>query len=578
MKLRFDRFKLLLVLLDALIINCSFLFAFFIRFDGQIPFEYLQSYLLAAVPITIINISIFYLFGLYGQIWAYASINALLSIAYAVSLGSVLGFVISYLTGLLRFPYSVLVIAWLFKLLLVGGSRFIWRIWRETIFTGIQSDSGKKRVLILGAGDAGETILREMIRGQTEYLPIGLLDDDAAKKGLAIHGIKVLGSRADIPRLAKKEKIKEVIITMPSASGKEIDGIIRICRQAGVKYKTLPPIYELIDGNVSISNIRELREEDLLGRKPIKFDLDEVKPGLEGKVVVVTGAGGSIGSELCRQISYCNPRKLILLGQGESSIYQIDLELREKKPSYELIPVIANIRDEGRIDEILSKFLPEIVFHAAAYKHVSLMEQNPAEAYKNNVWGTKVVAEAALKYGVGHFVLISTDKAVQPVSEMGRTKRDAERLVLGLQGKGKTKFMVTRFGNVMNSRGSVIPLFKRQIAQGRSLTVTHPDVVRFFMTIPEAVQLVLRAAMIGEGGEIFVLDIGEPKKISDLAKELVMLSGLEPGKDVPLEFVGLKPGEKMTESLFDIYEEVSNTSHKHILKVVKRKEPLSKLA
>ncbi|MBU1026809.1 MAG: polysaccharide biosynthesis protein [Candidatus Margulisbacteria bacterium] len=564
--------KIFLILFDALIINFSIFLAFLIRFDGFVPVNYLIRYLQLSLPITVVSIYIFLRFGLYRQVWTYASIDALLSIFFAVSIASTFGFAVTFVLGVGRYPYSVSVVAWLLDLLLIGGSRFMWRISREKIFPMVmeQKDIERKKVLIIGAGDAGESILREMLRVRNGYYPVGLIDDNPKKVGLSIHGIKVLGGTEDIPELIKGNKIDEAIIAIPAASGKERRRIVSVCRQAKLKYKTLPPIYELIDGNVSVNNIREVKEEDLLGRKPIKFEFNELRKGLEGKTILVTGAGGSIGSELCRQISKCSPKQLIMVGQGENSIFHIDLELRENIFADKLVPVIANVQDKARVDQILDKYCPQIIFHAAAYKHVGLMEKHPEEAYKNNVQGTKNIAESALIHGVERFVLISTDKAVSPTSVMGKSKQEAETIVLGLHGKGKTKFMVTRFGNVINSRGSVIPLFKRQIAQGKEVTVTHPNVVRFFMTIPEAVQLVILAGLMGQGGEIFVLDMGEPIKIADLAKDLITLSGLEPGKDISVKYVGLRPGEKLSEELISPDEEIFETAHKSILMVKKK--------
>jgi FlaA1/EpsC-like NDP-sugar epimerase len=566
-KLKLNPYRLLLGLIDAGIVNASAFLAFLIRFDSVIPAGYLSRYFEVTLPVTLINLAVFFLFGLYSQIWAYASIDALLSIIYAVSIGSMLGFAFTFFTGELHYPYSMVIISWLLNLLLIGGSRFLWRIAREKIFSNGRPGESRKKVLIVGAGDAGESILREMLRTRNGYHPVGLVDDNSQKRGMSIHGIRVLGSRADIPEIVKSKEVAEVIIAIPTASGAEIRKIVSICERAGVRYKTLPPVYELIDGKVSVSHIREVNEEDLLNREPIKFDFEEIRSELEGMTILVTGAGGSIGSELCRQVSRCSPGKLILLGQGENSIYHIDLELRESGSDCRTFPVIANVRDRQRIEETMRSYQPDIVFHAAAYKHVWLMEQNPDEAYQNNVIGTKILAEACLRHGVDRFVLISTDKAVNPTSVMGRSKREAELLILGLQGRGRTRFMATRFGNVMNSRGSVIPLFRRQIAQRRPLTVTDPKVVRFFMTIPEAVQLVIRAALMGKGGEIFVLDMGEPVKIMDLAKELVHLSGLELDKDIRIQFTGLKPGEKLSEELSFPEEELLPTSNKHILAV-----------
>jgi len=567
MYMRINYYRILLGFVDTVLINASVVAAFLLRFDGVWPADYLLVYRGSALVLTLINLISYYYFGLYSQIWAYASVNALLSVIYAVLCGSLGGLLYLLISGGVRFPFTVMIITFLLNILFVGGSRFVWRIAREKLFS--RSGAKKKRVLIVGAGDAGESIVREMIRsnGHCEYLPVGFIDDNRAIRGMSIHGIKVLGGREDIPKFARAKKAEEVILAIPSARGKLIREVVDICKRANIRSKTLPALYELFNGSVSVNQIREINEEDLLNRQPVRFDLDEIKRGIEGKVVLITGAGGSIGSELSRQIARCSPEKLVLLGQGENSIYHIDGELRSSFKGIAVVPVIGNIRDREKLDRVMALHRPSIVFHAAAYKHVWMMEQNPDEAYVNNVIGTRNVAEAALRHGIDRFVLVSTDKAVNPTSVMGSTKRQAEQAVLGLAGKGRTRFMVTRFGNVMNSRGSVIPLFKKQIAEGRAVTVTHPDVVRFFMTIPEAVQLVIRAAQMGEGGEIFVLDMGEPVKILDLAKELISLSGLEPGKDVPIEFIGLKPGEKLFEALTGEDEKVARTSHEKIWKV-----------
>ena len=565
--MRINYYRVLLGFIDIALVNIAFLLAFIVRFEGAVPAFYYNAYRQAALPITFINLSFFYSFGLYKQIWAYASINALVSIIDAVSCGALFSAVYLWVFAGSIIPYSVIMIAALMKLVLVGGSRFAWRVAREKM-TG-EGHAKKKTALVFGAGNAGESIVREMLRsnGSSEYSPAGFIDDDRAKIGMEIHGIRVLGGRRDIPDLAKKKKIDEVILAIPSASGDVIRDIVNICKRVGIKSKTLPAIYELINGSVSVKQLREINEEDLLKRKPVKFDANEAEKEFKGRVVLVTGAGGSIGSELCRQLARCSPKKIVLLGQGENSIYNIDMELKEIFRDIEIVPVIANIRDREKINKVMNEHRPSVVFHAAAYKHVRMMEKNPDEAYVNNVTGTKNIAEACRESDVEKFVLISTDKAVDPTSVMGQTKRQAEQLVLGLRGTGKTRFIVTRFGNVMNSRGSVIPLFKKQIAEGKPVTVTHPDVVRFFMTIPEAVQLVIRAALMGEGGEIFVLDMGEPVKILDLAREMITLSGLEPGKDIPIKFIGLKPGEKLTENLTAPDEEIFKTSHEKIWKV-----------
>jgi FlaA1/EpsC-like NDP-sugar epimerase len=565
--MKINYYRILLAFIDIALVNIAFLLALLVRFEGPAPAEYYIVFRQAALPITFINLSFFYAFGLYNQIWAYASISALILIIDAVSCGALFSAIYLWVFAGGRMPYSVIIIAALIKLLLVGGGRFTWRVAREKLIGDHRSK--KKKALIVGAGDAGESIVREMLRsnGSSAYFPAGFIDDDRSKEGMVIHGIKVVGNRRDIPKLVKTKGIDEVILAIPSASGDDVRDIHNICKSVNVRSKTLPAIYELINGQVSVNLIRDINEEDLLKRKPVKFDFDEIKKGIEEKTILITGAGGSIGSELSRQIARCGPKKLVLLGQGENSIYNIDMELKEIFRDIEVVPVIANIRDKAKMQKVMAIHHPDIIFHAAAYKHVGMMEMNPDEAYINNVTGTKNVAEASIEHGVDKFVLVSTDKAVDPTSVMGQTKHQAELIVLGLQGSGKTRFIVTRFGNVMNSRGSVIPLFKKQISEGRPVTVTHPDVVRFFMTIPEAVQLVIRAALMGEGGEIFVLDMGEPVRIVDLARELIKLSGLEPGRDVPIKFTGLKPGEKMMEYLTRNDEEIMKTSHEKIWKV-----------
>lgn len=563
MKVNYSR--ILLGLIDAGIVILSPMLSFAIRFDGVIPIGYLRACLLAALPLSLINLIFFYLFGLYNQIWSYASIDALLSVVYAVSCGALGGMVYLLFAGGSRFPYSVVILAWMINLLLIGGSRFVWRIVREKVFRKSNGNGGSKRVIIYGAGDAGEAILREMQRrGDAGYKPVCFVDDDINKKGMKIHGVRVLGVREDLQKLIKPKKVDEVIIAIPSASGSTIKSITEECKKANVKCKTLPPIYDLFNGKVGIKDIRDVDVEDLLGREQVKFDLEDIRKGIEGKVVLITGAGGSIGSELSRQIALCAPGRLVLVGHGENSIYHIDLEMHEKFSDLEVQSIIGNVRDRDKMFKIMQTHRPDFVFHAAAYKHVHLMEAHPDEAILNNVYGTKNVAEAAIDAGVEKFILISTDKAVNPKGVMGYSKRLAELIVLGLQGKGRTKFIVTRFGNVLGSRGSVIPLFKRQIKKGGPLTVTHPDVVRFFMTIPEAVHLVIRAALMGRGGEVFVLDMGEPMKIADLAKELITLSGREVDKDIKIEFTGLRPGEKLFEELAGKKERLEGTSHKKI--------------
>jgi FlaA1/EpsC-like NDP-sugar epimerase len=565
--MKVNYYRILLALFDAVIINISLVLALYIRFDGALPAKYFLMYKGIVLPLTFINLISFYIFGLYSQIWAYASIGALLSIVGAAFCGTVCAAAYMYLSGLVRFPFWVLITSFLITTLLLGGSRFSWRIARERIFYGDQPK--KKRALIFGAGDAGESMIREMIKsnGHCPYLPVGLIDDDQNKRGMTIHGLKVFGGRKDIPEIIKRRNIEEIIIAIPSADSGVIREIVNICNGVNIKYKTLPAIYELFEGKVTISQIREVNEEDILGRKPIRFDDSGMSLNLKGRVILVTGAGGSIGSELCRQISRFSPSKLVLFGHGENSIFNIDHELKNTYKSVEIIPVIGNIRDKEKVRSVITEHKPSVVFHSAAYKHVGMMEKNPHEAYLNNVLGTRNVAEACIENSVERFVLISTDKAVNPTSVMGNTKRQAELLVQALSKNSKTRLITTRFGNVINSRGSVIPIFQKQINERKPITVTHPDVVRFFMTIPEAVQLVLRAAFMGEGGEVFVLDMGEPVKILDIAKELISLSGLK-AADIPIEFIGLRKGEKLFEELNSKEEKLMPTPHKKIRRVV----------
>jgi FlaA1/EpsC-like NDP-sugar epimerase len=421
-------------------------------------------------------------------------------------------------------------------------------------------------VLVIGAGDAGAMLLREIQANPgLGLLPVGFIDDDPAKLGMRIHNVPVLGAREHILAVVEKDAVDEVIIAMPTASGKVIREIIALCEQAHVPFRTLPGIYELLDGTISVNQVRRIGVEDLLRREPVTSDLGPACDLLSGGRVLVTGAGGSIGSELCRQIAVRGPQQLLLLGHGEHSIYHVRSELSHRFPSIDAVPVIADIRDWDRLERVMSQYHPTVVFHAAAHKHVPLMEWNPAEAITNNILGTRNLAQLAAVLGVQRFVLISTDKAVNPVNIMGASKRVAELLVQDMAGRDGTIFVSVRFGNVLGSRGSVVPLFQKQIADGGPVTVTHPEVERFFMTIPEAIQLVIQAAAMGKGGEIFVLDMGEQVKILDLAQDLIRLSGLEEGRDIDIVFTQLRPGEKMSEELFSERETPRPTQHSKIL-------------
>jgi FlaA1/EpsC-like NDP-sugar epimerase len=448
-------------------------------------------------------------------------------------------------------------------IVLLGGLRMAVRLYHEEFLT---EASGKlKRFLIVGAGNAGEALLRELHRMPVgQYDMIGFIDDDPAKQGMNIHGIPVLGRVDQLPQICEQQNIEEIAIAMPSATAKQLRNVVQICEGAKVRFRTVPSIADIASGKYRVSQIRDVDINDLLGRETVKLDLDIIEQYLKSKVILVSGAGGSIGSEMCRQVCYFEPKLLLLLEQAENALFFIERELRKSFPKVAMETLICDITDKKRVERIFEKFKPEIVIHAAAHKHVPLMETNPGEAIKNNVVGTKMVADAADKYGVGHFVMISTDKAVNPTSIMGSSKRVAEMYIQDLNKTSSTRFVTVRFGNVLGSNGSVVPIFKSQIASGGPVTVTHPEMRRYFMTIPEASQLVLQAAAMGKGGEIFVLDMGEPVKIVDLAKELITLSGFRPGEDIEIVFTGIRPGEKLFEELSIKGEDMVPTRHAKI--------------
>lgn len=563
---------MILMLIDAMLINLAAFGSFYLRFEEGIPLDYYQTYYQTAIGGTILYLAVFYVFGLYNRLWQYASTGELLSIIYAVSVGTGGTVAAVYFYGLsnaanlpyIRMPHTAAIILWLAMVFLIGGSRFIWRILQENTYDRHVPGS-QKQVLIVGAGDAGVLAARELKnRNYRDGRPVGFIDDNHSKQNLHLLGIPVLGTRKDIARIVKGHNINEVIIAMPSASGESVREIVQICEKSGVQLKIMPGVYDIISGDINVTPIREVQVEDLLGRDPVSVDLEEVAGYVAGETVLVTGAGGSIGSEICRQIARFNPGKLVLLGHGENSIFDIEQELRGEHPGIDYITEILDIKDREKVFLIFNRYKPGVVFHAAAHKHVPLMERNPEEALKNNVVGTQNLAEAADEVKVKTFVAISTDKAVNPTSVMGATKRTAEMLIQSLDLRSQTKFVAVRFGNVLGSRGSVIPTFKRQIAQGGPVTVTHPDMVRYFMTIPEASQLVIQAGAMGNGGEIFILDMGKPVKIVDLAKDLIRLSGFEPDVDIKIQFTGIRPGEKLFEELLTAEEGVTSTKHSRI--------------
>lgn len=568
-----SRFKVVsFMLIDIAFINVSIFIGYFARFSWDIPRAYMYIYSKNAIAISIIMLACFWGFKLYKSLWKYASVDELVSVILAVTCGTALSFLYGQLLTAvegngftMRLPISVYLMMWAFSILLCGGIRFLIRLSYSMDLVPKESVTKMKRTLIVGAGDAGAIIAREMKkRPETGYLPVGFIDDDESKKGKYIHNIPVLGNRNDIPAIVESKNIEQILIALPSVDEKDRMEIMNICSETGCKLKTLPGIYEIIDENISISQVRDVEIDDLLGRSPVKLNIEEIAGYLTNKVVLVTGGGGSIGSELCRQIARFSPKELLILDDYENGAYDIQMELNFKHPEVKKRVIIANIRERARMEEVFSTYNIDVVFHAAAHKHVPLMEDNPKEAIKNNVFGTLNLVECADKYHVKKFVQISTDKAVNPTNIMGATKRVCEMIIQAIDRVSKTEFVAVRFGNVLGSNGSVIPLFKQQIKEGGPVTVTHPDIIRYFMTISEAAQLVIQAGAMAHGGEIFILDMGKPVKILDLAKNLIRLSGFEPDKDIKIKFTGLRPGEKLYEELLMDEEGLKSTAHSKI--------------
>ncbi len=555
----------MLLLTDTFLINLAVFFALGIRFEGAIPVYYLDIFIKTCIIITIIKISINIIFGLYTSLWNYASIDELINIFFAVSIGSI----IEYLFGLLMnmsMPRSVYVLTFFLTLLFIGESRLNNRIIGRFKRKIIPINDNKKRAMVIGAGKAGAMVIREMKAHENiPYMPVVVVDDDKAKHRAEIHGVPVKGDKSKIIELVERYKVSEIIVAIPSATKQELSEILNICKKTNCTLKTLPGVYELINQNITIKQIRNVIIEDLLERKEVELHIDQISGYIKDEIVLVTGGGGSIGSELCRQIAKFQPKKLLILDIYENNAYELQNELKytyKDKLDFEVI--IASIRDKARIKEIFNKYKPTIVFHAAAHKHVPLMESNEQEAIKNNVFGTLNVAQNAHEFGAKKFVLISTDKAVNPTNIMGATKRLGEMFIQALDKHSNTKFVAVRFGNVLGSNGSIIPLFKKQIAQGGPVTVTHPQITRYFMTILEAAQLVIQAGAIAEGGEIFILDMGESIKIDNLARDLIRLSGYAPDLEIQIEYTGLRPGEKLYEELLMDEEGIKATEHKNI--------------
>ncbi len=565
--------RLVLICLDALFITLSLGLAYELRFDFKVLPVYRTQFIHLIPFVILLRITLFWIFNLYRGILRYASMSELIAIGFSITLGTtiialfnILTRYIPYLDGfplndqgtyLLRIPWSVVIIDAALSILLIGGARFSRRI---ILTAGQRPWQGARRVLVVGAGDLGESVAREMLKSPERGLrPVAFIDDDPTKTGRRIHNIEVAGQVKDIHRIVDQFNIDDVIIAFPNPTPKKVQEIVEECKKTTVHFKIVPSMHDVVEGRVAISQLRPVDVEDLLGREAIRLELPPEKNYIQGQSVLITGAGGSIGSEICRQIMNYNPSRLILFGKGENSIYEIAAELGFRYKPNHIHPVIGDIRDAGKMERVFSTYKPDIIFHAAAHKHVPFMEMDPEEAIKNNVLGTYEVARCAHEYHTNLFVLISTDKAVRPTSIMGASKRLAEMIVFSLGQKSATTFIAVRFGNVLGSRGSVVPLFKRQIERGGPITVTHPDVERYFMTVPEAVSLVIQSGAFKDTAQLFVLDMGNPVKIVELAHQLITLYGYKPEEDIEIQFIGMRPGEKITEELLTQQEGLVKT-------------------
>ena len=560
---------LMLAFVDICCVAGAFFFALMIRFDfvySRIPMAYLDNYLLVIPPYIAIALITFYICRLYHSIWRFASISEFLRI------------IISYLVLIpvaclfqwkleIKMPYAFWIIGLMISFALTTASRFAYRLIRtgQKMFEQKSNSYAEERVMVIGAGNAGQLLIRELIMSShLSAKACCIIDDNPAKKGRFLDGIPIVGNRHDIPEMVVKYNINKIIYAVPTTAGKDRKEILNICKDTGCQVQVIPGIYQMVDGKVSVSNLRPVSIEDLLGRDEVVVDNDQIHSFLEGKVIMVTGGGGSIGSELCRQIARENPKKLLIFDIYENNAYEIQQELRRKYPNVHFETLIGSVRNTNRLESIFKEYKPDVIYHAAAHKHVPLMEESPNEAIKNNVFGTYKLSKAAAEFGVKKFVLISTDKAVNPTNIMGASKRLCEMIIQMMNRNTDTDFVAVRFGNVLGSNGSVIPLFKKQIEEGGPVTVTDPRIIRYFMTIPEAVALVLQAGLYAKGGEIFVLDMGDPVKIVDMARNLIRLSGYEPDVDIKIKYTGLRPGEKLYEEMLMSEEGLKETPNKLI--------------
>jgi FlaA1/EpsC-like NDP-sugar epimerase len=568
-----NRHRIWQLVADAGLIALAWYLAFALRFDQGVPRYYDTLFRRTILIVVAIKLVVFVLFRFYDRWWRYVSIRDMWSAVRGVTAASLVASLTVYFispVAQVRLPRSVAVMDWLLLLGLIAGTRLFARSVIERPGTGRLVARGKE-VLVVGAGDAGQLTIREMQRNrQLGYTPIGLIDDDPRKKNLRIHGVRVLGTTEELAHILRDNRPDEVLIAIPSASGTARQRIVTVTRENNVPVKTLPGLYELISGETDLTTqIRPVQVEDVLGREPVDVDLEASASYLQNETVLVTGAGGSIGSELCRQIARLGPQRLILVDQGETALFEIERELVDERGFAPSIPVLADVKSRTKMRQVFDRYRPSIVFHAAAYKHVPLMEANPLESVRNNALGTAILAEIAVEFGAERFLLVSTDKAVNPKTVMGQSKALCEWIVeaYGAREDIATRFVAVRFGNVLGSSGSVIPIFRRQIANGGPVTVTHPEMTRYFMTIPEAASLVIQAGAIGGRGDVFVLDMGDPVRILDLAKQMVRLSGKEPDRDIAVEIVGTRPGEKLHEELWGAGETAVSTSHPKIMRV-----------
>lgn len=553
-------------MLDIVLIGAALMGAYLLRFEGYIG-SYWEQYKNVVVFVTLIYLGSNWIFGLYKKMWRYASIQELLGIFWSATFSALLTYILFWVLDT-KIPRSVLMLTWILSIFGIGGSRFAYRVFRErqNKTRNQRNVSMKKRLMIVGGGDAGANLVKELVQNpESQYIPVVIVDDAEWKLNNQIYNVPVKGNTQKIPELVEQDEIDSIIIAIPSASKARIREIVLECQKTSASIKILPNMNDLINGKVELNQVREVEVEDLLGRDEVQLDTSGIEAYIKSQVCLITGGGGSIGSEIVRQLVKYQPREIVVLDIYENNAYDLQQTLKRHYPNIKLTVVIASIRDKERLCRIFNDFKPSVVFHAAAHKHVPFMEDHPSEAVKNNIFGTLNVAQCAHENGAKRFILISSDKAVNPTNIMGATKRIAELIIQSLDKQSETEFVAVRFGNVLGSNGSVIPLFKQQIQEGGPVTITHPDITRYFMTIPEAARLVIQAGAIAKGGEIFVLDMGEPVKIVHLAEELIRLSGYKPYEEIRIDFIGLRPGEKLYEELLLEEEGLQSTQQQGIL-------------